>query len=410
MSSSDEEADEDNTYGVTLAQNQALRTANGDLAVSVARLRGELAEALRAAPPCAPPPRGPPSLQETPVEVLAQILGFLDHPADVFAMARSCRLGREASRTRGAFRHVFLHRLDWNHEETRNGLFWPARDEAVAVVHNPPGPLLFFLASCDAPAGIRSLALSRYLYCDPTSSGLLELVGRCSALESLQLSCPMDEDYRGWSPENVDAILRAASATSVRRVLVPIMGTTLDALAELPCLELLALSHEACEVYASGHCTAEDLQPVQDLLPRLHTLRELVVDALFDVMLPFAVRSATLERLEFSGSGLLFTVMDCPRLTSVDICQRECYTTSDYAMIALALIRGCPLLQWRAPPINKMPELTNENCRRDAKQGWLACAQALENDPLLRQLADDEDAVGFLVGIIWRPIVNGRLQ
>ena len=394
-----------------LAENYALRAASSDLAVTVARLRAELATRATPAPA---PPRGPPSLQETPVEVVAQILGCLDDVRDLFAVARSCRLGREASRTRGAFRHVFWDRADWNHEAARHGLFWPVRDGVAAGVRansRDSRPLLAYLASCDAMAGIRSLALSRRLCRDATTSGVAAFVARCSALEALQISRRTKDR---WSTQDVETILYAASATSVRRVLVPVMGVALDALTQFPCLESLALSHEACEGFGAGYKTLmDDVSPVEDLISELQLLRELSVSAYCERELPFAMRSATLERFGFNGRGLRFTVMECPRLTSVNVCASGCWYLSDCASFALALIRGCPLLQWRTPPIHELPELTDEAVRQEAKEAWataLALAQAQEDDLLLRQLVDDEDAVSFVIAVTWRPIVNGRLQ
>jgi hypothetical protein len=97
----------------------------------------------------------------------------------------------------------------------------------------------------------------------------------------------------------------------------------------------------------------------------------------------------------------------------VNVCASGCWYLSDCASFALALIRGCPLLQWRTPPIHELPELTDEAVRQEAKEAWataLALAQAQEDDLLLRQLVDDEDAVSFVIAVTWRPIVNGRLQ
>ena len=407
-------ADDERDLSAVLAENLALRAANCDLAVTVARLHAELAE-RPAAPHRAPPPRGPPSLQETPVEVLAQILGFLDSPRDVFAVARSCRLGREASRTRGAFRHVDLRYTDVypgdSHEEFVNPE--TGELEAADMGDEPPrasasGQFLAFLASCDAAAGIRSVVLCR-LCGSVAAAGVSALLRLCTALESLEIRGQSMDEEQAWTPEEVAIMLRAASAAPVRRLSVPFLGK-LEALPEFSCLESLELRHETHELFYGGVTgTLEEVQRVQAVLPRLIALRELSINACFGSMLPFAVRSATLERFKFFGRQLCITAMDCPRLTSVDVCEMAS-TPALYARMALNLIRGCPLLHWRNPPIEELPQLTDEDCRRNAMQAWLACAQAQENDPLLRQLVNDEDAVSFLIGIILRPIVNGRLQ
>lgn len=401
--------------GAVHAENQVLRAANCDLAISNARLRAELAAALRAAPARIAPPRSRAAFQELPVEVLALVFGFLESAQDVFSAARTCRVAREASRTRGAFLRVDLGALD-DQLAAMRGVEVP-QDGPPSL---PPGrsasaaAFLALLASCDAHAGIRTLILRRGIGCNASAEGAAALVARCTALDTLIIDCPHGA---GWPPEAVDAILRAASASTihVRHVDVPLVGSPLDALVQLSHLETLTLRSSPGLVDASN----DKVQPALDVVQHLLKLRTLVIcaprlDARDARSLRLALRSVTLQTLNVEDApGLRLMQVDCPRLTNVR------YSTNNGSMffsLVTALMRGCPLIQWRTHASRAAQYWSNASAdlHRNAVNAlnqFVGFAVAFRpNDPQLQQLIDDNDAACFMFSFIHcRAIVDGKL-
>jgi hypothetical protein len=409
--------------GAVHAENHVLRAANCDLAVSNARLRAELAEARealrRAAPARSAPPRSRAAFQELPVEVLALVFGFLES-ADVFAAARTCRSAREASRTRGAFLRVDLGALDDQLAATR-GLLVP-QDGPPSL---PPGrsasaaSFLAFLASCDAAAGVRTLILRRGVACNASAEGVAALVSRCTALDTLVIDCPRGV---GWPPEAVDAILRAAAATTipVRHVDAPLVGSPLDALVQLAHLETLTLRRESGDLTRLPPPSHFEVQPALDVVQRLLKLHTLVVRApCSDTRSEtdkLALCSLKLQTLDVEdAAGFPLTHVDCPRLTNVRYCVNSRRNdASTLEGLAVALMRGCPLIQWRMRT-SRVERVWNDARVRECTMTVLNLRVELAvafgpNDPQTLLLIDDTDAARFMYSFSHRGvIVDGKL-
>jgi hypothetical protein len=319
----------------------------------------------------------------------------------VFAAARTCTQARQASRSRGAFVHVDLAALDRALEATRAAAGGPPRSSALAF--------LAYLIATDAGTGLRSLELARHTHCDASAAHVAALFVR--ARELCVLAIPSPTGALAWPPGHAAAILRAAAANALplRHVSAPLVAVPLDALPRLPLLTSLALCHDATEP-AHARVAPELLLAAQEVLPQLSRLRQLLLQGC--VMLgeerrphAIAVRSPTLRSLVLNGAGLVFAAVDCPRLTHVDLSvglpvPGFCSNT-DYAAAALALIRGCPLLPWRAPHAQPPAVGLTPVLLQRAAWAWRrrveAAAAAALNDPLPPLLLDDADAVRFLI-------------
>jgi hypothetical protein len=331
--------------------------------------------------------------------VAARILGLLASPCDVFAAARTCRLAHAASRAAGAFVRVDISALDAALAASR----WAATLRGEPVRSSSAAQFISFLAGCDAAKGIRTLVLSRSYDSDADADGVCALVSRCEALERLL-------GLLAWSSAISERVLAAAAATPLRHTHVS--GAT-RALLALPGLTSLYVSH---------HCQLDDGQPFDvaalEAVVAQGRLAQLELNIILYGVTPLVVRSATLRELAIGGKNLFVRVVECPRLTSFNMSDswsglymQHANEDSVVCTAALAVIAGCPLVDWRAAPRAALPaslEVQHTRAKLDAQ--WPEMLRRRGDVALLRALEGDADAVRFAHALTFLPVVDGRLR
>jgi hypothetical protein len=343
--------------------------------------------------------------EKLPLAVVVRILGFLPNPDDVFAAARTCRVAHEASRTAGAFPHVDVSALD----EAQCDARWERLLGRRSGRHRASSADAFagFLAGCDAGAGIRTLVLSRDFNSDLSVASVCALVARCAALERLL-------GLRDWPPADAERILTAAAATPLRHVNC---RRCTPALRALPGLTSLCLAYAHC---AEDAHDALDLDELQALLAT-GQLQRLELAVVVESVEPLELRSDTLQELSISGKGLHAAVLDCPALVSFDMSSSYVGPSTAYGnrdcvvcTAALALITGCPLVDWRAPlpapPLSAGVCTLQERARATRRWGKMLGRNRGLGYARTAALQNDEDAVRFAHALTYRPVVDGRLR
>jgi hypothetical protein len=420
----------------------ALRADNARLQAEVASLRasqhasptaaGAAAEAPAAAdePPPRAPPQPPPAaaagspcraapqraaacFESLPLSVTVHILSLLP-PADVFAAARTCRVARAASRAAGAFVHVDLSALDaplwdarWHSAFARGG------GTAALAMPSSASAFVAFLAGCDAAAGIRTLVLSRQHNSDATCAGVCALLARCAALQRLL-------DVRAWPAEEAERILAAAAATPLAHTHV---NRVPPALRLLPRLSSLRVSHSD-----HGATLRLDVPALEALLAQSRTLERLELDVALFTVTPLAVRSPTLRSLALGGKNLHVRALACPQLACFDMSSaavgmgtKHANKDSVVCAAALAIMRGCPRIDWRAGAAAAAAAEAAQSAEEAHSRALTARAwgkmlrrrrsrdlAGLQEDTVA--LETDAHAVRFAHGLLSRPIVDGRMR
>jgi hypothetical protein len=314
-----------------------------------------------------------------PEQVLVRIMALLSDPADVFAVARTCKPARAAACARGAFPHVRASALDDALAERRRAAALRGGGGALSSRAGASAPrFLAFLASHDAALGVRSLALAPRAPRGAAAAdagaaalaGACALVARCAALEALHLP-------REWGAADANRVVAAASSTPVSHVSA---SHVLPALLSLPKLTSLALDTSAAAAAATS-ADAFDAGGLEVLVEtgRLATLSLRVTPAAAAAASrvvkprPLRLRSATLTALTLCGGALALAELACPRLVALSLeapkphaivahgdaaaaaaapppLVDDAADADSAASAALAVILGCPLVDWRAPP------------------------------------------------------------
>ena len=259
---------------------------------------------------------------DLPVEAISKICGLLPHPADVFAVARTCRLGRDASKTAGAWVEVDLTQRVSRKPPAVEVVDLTSKVRPDTVQPRPPSAsrlAAFLEAHAGAASGITKLVIpSTRVF---NTLHVLPLLRRCVSLRRLVLCAPplriRLEGREAQEQHDLDvthsvAALRAVAASGAPLRHAHIRGWSRDV-----CDAILGLPSLTSAYLSFGSTHAEDGETLERLF-RASRLERLELDmcdsSRSEGTLRVHIASPTLLELEITSKGLQIMSMSCPAL------------------------------------------------------------------------------------------------